>query len=70
MKKDSTMKPNEGTIDRALRVAVGILLLALTLTHTIGPWGWLGVVPLLTGAIGWCPLYTVLGVNTCSMKKE
>ena len=64
------MKTNEGTIDRALRVAVGILLLALTLTHTIGMWGWIGVVPLLTGAIGWCPLYTVLGFNTCPMKKS
>jgi hypothetical protein len=64
------MKPNEGTIDRALRVAVGILLLALTFTNTIGMWGWIGVVPLLTGAIGWCPLYTVFGINTCSMKKS
>ena len=64
------MKTNEGTIDRALRVAVGSLLLALTLTHTIGMWGWIGVVPLLTGAIGWCPLYTVFGINTCSMKNS
>lgn len=64
------MKTNEGTIDRALRVAVGVLLLALTLTNTIGMWGWIGVVPLLTGAIGWCPLYTVLGINTCPMKKQ
>jgi hypothetical protein len=64
------MKTNEGTIDRALRVAVGILLLALTLTNTIGMWGWIGVVPLLTGAIGWCPLYTVFGINTCSMKNS
>jgi hypothetical protein len=64
------MKTNEGTIDRALRVAVGILLLALTLTNTIGMWGWIGVVPLLTGAIGWCPLYTVLGIKTCPMKNS
>ena len=64
------MKTNEGTIDRALRVAVGILLLALTLTNTIGMWGWIGVVPLLTGAIGWCPLYTVFGINTCPMKNS
>ena len=64
------MKTNEGTIDRALRVAVGILLLALTLTHTIGMWGWIGVVPLFTGAIVWCPLYTVFGINTCSMKNS
>jgi hypothetical protein len=63
------MKTNEGTIDRALRVAAGLLLLALMFTGTIGVWGWIGLVPLLTGAIGWCPLYTVLGLNTCPMKK-
>jgi hypothetical protein len=63
------MKPNEGSIDRALRVIAGIVLLALTYTGAIGMWGWIGVVPLLTGLIGWCPLYTVLGINTCPMKK-
>lgn len=63
------MKTNEGTLDRALRVAAGLLLLALMFTGTIGVWGWIGVVPLLTGALGWCPLYTVLGFNTCPMKK-
>jgi hypothetical protein len=63
------MKTNEGTLDRALRVIAGIVLLALTYTGTIGMWGWIGVVPLLTGALGWCPLYTVLGFNTCPMKK-
>jgi hypothetical protein len=63
------MKTNEGTIDRALRVAAGLLLLALMFTGTIGVWGWIGIVPLATGAIGWCPLYTVLGLNTCPMKK-
>ena len=63
------MKPNEGTLDRAIRVIAGILLLALTYSGTIGVWGWIGVVPLLTGAIGWCPLYTVLGINTCGKKK-
>jgi hypothetical protein len=64
------MKNNAGTIDRVLRVALGILLLALTFTNVIGMWGWVGVVPLLTGAIGWCPLYTVLGINTCPMKQS
>ncbi|RFO95965.1 DUF2892 domain-containing protein [Rhodoferax lacus] len=64
------MKTNEGTIDRALRVAAGLLLLALMFTDTIGVWGWIGVVPVLTGAIGFCPLYTVLGINTCPMKKS
>jgi O-antigen ligase len=63
------MKPNEGTIDRALRVAAGLLLIILAYTGTVGLWGWIGVVPLLTGAIGWCPLYTVLGFNTCPMKQ-
>ena len=59
------MKTNEGMIDRALRVAVGVLLLALTFTHTIGIWGWIGVVPLATAAIGWCPAYRILGISTC-----
>lgn len=62
------MKTNEGTIDRLLRIAAGILLLALTYNDTIGPWGWIGVVPLLTGLVGWCPLYTVLGIHTCPTK--
>lgn len=63
------MKCNSGMIDRALRVIVGLVLIALTLTGTIGMWGWIGVVPLLTGAIGFCPLYPILGINTCGTKK-
>jgi uncharacterized membrane protein YfcA len=62
-------KSNVGTIDRILRVILGIALIAMTLTGTIGIWGWIGVVPLLTAALGSCPLYTVLGLNTCPMKK-
>lgn len=62
------MSRNEGTLDRALRIVVGLVLIALTLNGTIGVWGWIGVVPVLTGAIGWCPLYTVLGIKTCPMK--
>ena len=63
------MKSNVGDIDRILRVVVGLALIALTLTGTIGSWGWIGVVPLLTAALGFCPLYTVLGFSTCPMKK-
>ena len=63
------MKSNAGSIDRILRIAAGLALLGLTLTGNIGVWGWIGVVPLATGAIGWCPAYTLLGVNTCAMKK-
>lgn len=59
------MKTNEGTVDRSLRVAAGLALMALAGTGVVGAWGWVGVVPLLTGALGWCPLYTVLGINTC-----
>lgn len=62
------MKTNEGTIDRALRVLAGLVLIALAATGTVGVWGWIGVVPLATGLIGWCPAYTLLGINTCPMK--
>ncbi|MDI1247015.1 MAG: DUF2892 domain-containing protein [Rhodoferax sp.] len=63
------MKSNVGGIDRILRIVLGLVLIGLTLTGTIGVWGWLGVVPLATGAIGWCPPYAIFGWNTCSMKK-
>lgn len=62
------MKTNEGTIDRVLRVLAGLVLIGLAATGTVGWWGYLGVVPLLTGAVGYCPLYTVLGVSTCPVK--
>lgn len=63
------MKTNEGTIDRALRVIAGLALIALTVSGTIGAWGWIGVVPLATGLIGICPAYSILGLSTCPMKK-
>jgi len=63
------MKCNSGGIDRALRVIVGLVLIALAVTGTVGVWGWIGVVPLLTGVVGFCPAYTILGINTCSTKK-
>ncbi len=64
------MKTNEGTIDRALRILAGLVLIALAATGTVGAWGWIGVVPLATGLIGWCPAYTLLGINTCPMKTQ
>lgn len=64
------MKINAGGLDRALRVIAGIVLIALTLTGVIGVWGWIGVVPLLTGAVGFCPIYPILGINTCPMKSK
>ncbi|BEU96680.1 DUF2892 domain-containing protein [Acidovorax sp. DW039] len=59
------MKLNIGSVDRALRIVAGLVLIALAATGTVGLWGWLGVVPLLTGVFRFCPLYTLLGINTC-----
>ncbi len=64
------MKSNVGGIDRIARIVIGIVLIGLTLTGSIGVWGWLGVVPLATGVIGWCPPYAIFGWNTCSMKSK
>jgi hypothetical protein len=64
------MKCNSGGLDRALRVIAGLALIGLAATGMVGAWGWIGVVPLLTGAIGFCPAYTLLGVNTCSTAKK
>lgn len=63
------MKTNEGSLDRIVRVIAGLALIALTVTGTIGAWGWIGVVPLLTGILGVCPAYIPFGINTCPMKK-
>ena len=62
-------KNNVGSIDRVLRVVLGLVLIGLTLSGTIGVWGWIGVVPLLTAARGTCPLYTLVGMNTCPAKR-
>lgn len=56
---------NMGTIDRALRVVAGLVLIALAAMGTFAPWGYLGVVPLVTGALGWCPVYLPFGIKTC-----
>ena len=64
------MKSNVGGMDRILRIVIGLALIGLTLAGMIGLWGWLGVVLLATGAIGWCPPYALLGLNTCPMKKD
>jgi len=62
------MKPNEGMSDRALRVAAGIGILSLAFVGPQTPWGYVGLVPLLTGLVGFCPLYAILGINTCPVK--
>jgi len=60
---------NVGNIDRAVRIIAGLALVGLAVTHTLGVWAWIGVIPLVTGIIGWCPAYKLVGINTCGMKK-
>ena len=64
------MTQNVGGIDRILRIVIGLVLIGLAATGTVGWWGWLGIVLVATGAIGWCPPYAILGFNTCAMKSK
>jgi hypothetical protein len=57
---------NEGTLDRVIRVVLGIAVLSLAFVGPRSAWGYVGVVPLLTGAVGFCPLYRLIGVSTCA----
>ncbi len=63
------MKFNVGGMDRILRIVVGLVLIALAVTGAISWWGWLGVIPLATGLFRFCPAYSLLGMNTCPLKK-
>ena len=64
------MKTNVGGIDKILRIVVGIALIAMAALGVVGAWGWIGVVPLLTGLLGTCPAYSLLGMNTFPLKKN
>jgi hypothetical protein len=59
------MTPNVGTLDRVLRIVAGLVLIGLALAGVSGAWGWIGVVPLATGLLRFCPAYTLLGLRTC-----
>ena len=61
------MQANVGGIDKVLRITAGVVLIALAATGTVGMWGWIGVVPLLTGLFNFCPLYSLLGIKTCKL---
>ena len=63
------MKTNIGTIDRVVRILAGLVLIGLAYSGTIGVWGYVGVVLLLTGFVRVCPAYSILGINTCSAGK-
>ena len=59
------MNENIGTLDRTLRIGAGLALIALAATDTVGAWAWIGIVPLGTALLGWCPAYTLFGIKTC-----
>ena len=59
------LSKNVGLIDRVLRIVVGLALISLVFVGPQTPWGWIGVVPLLTAAISFCPLYTLIVIRTC-----
>ena len=60
---------NEGTIDRTLRVIAGAALVSLVFVGPETPWGWIGIVPLVTGLVGNCPVYSLLGISTCPIER-
>ena len=64
------MKTNIGNIERGVRIVAGLVLVVLAATGTVGWWGWLGLLPMATGLTGWCPPYTLLGINTCKVKDD
>lgn len=64
------MKINVGDVDRILRVVLGIVLMSLAAAGVIGWWGWLGVIPLGTGLLSFCPLYSLLGIHTCRLGRQ
>jgi hypothetical protein len=64
------MTKNIGGIERIVRIVAGLVLIALAATNTLGVWAWIGVVPVATGLIGWCPPYSLLGINTCKNRNS
>ena len=64
------MKSNVGGFDRVLRIVLGLVLIGLAASGTVGLWGWIGIVPLATGLIGWCPPYALLVWSTCDIKNK
>jgi len=63
------MKVNVGTVDRVVRIGAGAALVGFAFAGTIGPWGYIGIVAILTGLFRVCPAYSLLGLNTCSTGK-
>ena len=70
MAQEAVDMTNEGTADRIIRVVIGLGLLSIVFVGPQSPWGWIGVVPLATGVLGFCPLYRLVGINTCGVAKK
>jgi glyoxylate carboligase len=66
---ENIMAANVGGIDKILRIVAGAGLVGATAAGMLPVWGYIGIVPLATGLMGWCPLYPLLGMNTCPTKK-
>jgi hypothetical protein len=64
------MLRNVGSADRAVRIALGIGLLAMVVVGPQTPWGWLGLIPLGTALVGWCPLYAMFGISSYRTRKH
>ncbi|MGM0571974.1 DUF2892 domain-containing protein [Marinobacter sp.] len=64
------MTKNMGSADRVIRVIIGLVLLSLVFVGPQTPWGWIGIIPLVTAAIGVCPLYSIVGIKTCPTKRS
>ncbi|PKB19430.1 Protein of unknown function (DUF2892) [Novosphingobium kunmingense] len=60
---------NVGTVDRIARIALGLVLIALVFVGPRTPWGWLGLIPLATGLLRTCPLYSLLGIDSCGLRR-
>jgi hypothetical protein len=58
------MEPNLGNKDRLARILVGLAMIGLAMAHVIGPWGWIGLIPLVSATLGWCPGYMIAGFST------
>jgi len=64
------MKANVGGMDKILRIVAGLVLIGLAIAGIGAPWTWIGVVPLATGLVNFCPAYAIFGISTCSAKRS
>ncbi|WP_442786557.1 YgaP family membrane protein [Halomonas sp. 328] len=64
------LKRNVGGVDKLARIVVGAVLVGLAITGTLGAWAWIGLAPLITGLVNFCPLYPLLGITTCKSSNK